>query len=153
MFNLLSSVVLYNTVHVVDRNAIEQLSIALDAASLLSYQAAPAAAAATSGANPYGAIGAKQGQGQGPGSTEMVVRSAEGGGGGGGGGSQPGEEHGVVALDYKSEEPALMSRPHLMWVLQVRPICSVNNYLLKMVFFLYFIKFLQIQHLVYSFIV
>ena len=125
VFNLLSSVVLYNTVHVVDRNAIEQLSIALDAASLLSYQAAPAGAA-TSGTNPYAAIGDKQGQsqgqGQGPGSSQMVVRSAEGGGGGGGGGggSQPGEEHGVVALDYKSEEPALMSRPHLMWVLQVR---------------------------------
>ena len=47
----------------VDRNAIEQLSIALDAASLLSYQAAPSGT--NSGTNPYATIDGKPGQGQG----------------------------------------------------------------------------------------
>ena len=42
----------------VDRNAIEQLSIALDAASLLSYQAAPSGT--NSGTNPYATIDGKR---------------------------------------------------------------------------------------------
>ena len=102
VFNMLSSVVVYNTVNVVDRNSVEQLSFALDAAAVLSFQRSiPTPGARPSNWRPGGP------------SAEEIKMSEEI--------KSFKENEGVVELatpDNAETGEQILMRPHLVWSLQ-----------------------------------